>query len=411
MPTVVLIGTLDTKGAEFDFVRRRIKQHGAEVILVDAGVLGAPPIKPTITREEVARAAGAEIAALATSGDRGAAVMTMARGAAEIAKRLYAEKRLDGIMGMGGSGNSSIAAAAMRELPVGVPKLIVSTLASGDTRPYVGANDVTMMYSVVDIAGVNRVSERILSNAAAAIAGMAAAYAKRKRASKSKPLIGATMFGVTTPCVNAARAWLEERGYEVLVFHATGTGGQSMEALVKGGFLAGVLDITTTELADELVGGVLSAGPERLEAAGRLGVPQVVSLGALDMVNFGPLDTVPEKFRGRNLYQHNATVTLMRTTAEECAELGRIIARKLNMAGGPTTVFIPLKGVSMIATQGKPFYDPEADAALIRELKANLRADIPVREMDTDINDPQFAQAMARELDRMIASVKGRKKK
>lgn len=207
------------------------------------------------------------------------------------------------------------------------------------------------------------------------------------------------------------RAWLEERGYEVLVFHATGTGGQSMEALVKGGFLAGVLDITTTELADELVGGVLSAGPERLEAAGKLGVPQVVSLGALDMVNFGPPDTVPEKFRGRNLYQHNATVTLMRTTAEECAELGRIIARKLNMAGGPTTVFIPLKGVSMIATQGKPFYDPEADAALIRELKANLRADIPVREMDTDINDPEFAQAMARELDRMIAGVKGRKKK
>ncbi|PJF48290.1 MAG: UPF0261 family protein [Chloroflexi bacterium] len=411
MTTVVLIGTFDTKGAEFDFVRKRIRQHGAEVILVDAGVLGAPQIKPTIPREEVARAAGAEIRALATSGDRGAAVMTMARGAAEIAKRLYAEQKLDGIMGMGGSGNSSIAAAAMRELPVGVPKLIVSTLASGDTRPYVGANDVTLMYSVVDIAGVNRVSERILSNAAAAIAGMAAAYAKRKRASKSKPLIGATMFGVTTPCVNAARAWLEERGYEVLVFHATGTGGQSMEALVKGGFLAGVLDITTTELADELVGGVLSAGPERLEAAGKLGVPQVVSLGALDMVNFGPLDTVPEQFRGRNLYQHNAAVTLMRTTAEECAELGRIIARKLNLASGPTAVFIPLKGVSMIATQGKPFYDPEADAALIRELKANLRADIPVREMDTDINDPQFAQAMARELDRMIAGAKEKKRR
>ncbi|MFC1464824.1 MAG: Tm-1-like ATP-binding domain-containing protein [Candidatus Brachytrichaceae bacterium NZ_4S206] len=406
MPTVVLIGTLDTKGAEFDFIRRRVKQHGAEVILVDAGILGAPQAKPTITREEVARAAGAEVAALAAAGDRGAAVMTMARGAAEIAKRLYAEKKLDGIMGMGGSGNSSIAAAVMRELPVGVPKLIVSTLASGDTRPYVGANDVTMMYSVVDIAGINRVSERILSNAAAAIAGMATAYAKRKRAAKSKPLIGATMFGVTTPCVNAARTWLEERGYEVLVFHATGTGGQSMEALVKGGFLAGVLDITTTELADELVGGVLSAGPERLEAAGKLGVPQVVSLGALDMVNFGPLDTVPERFRGRNLYQHNATVTLMRTTPEECAELGRMIARKLNMAVGPTAVFIPLKGVSMIATEGKPFYDPEADAALIRELKANLRAGIPVKEMDMDINDPRFAQAMARALDRLISTAK-----
>lgn len=406
MPTVVLIGTLDTKGAEFDFIRRRVKQHGVEVILVDAGILGAPQAKPTITREAVARAAGAEVAALAAAGDRGAAVMTMARGAAEIAKRLYAEKKLDGIMGMGGSGNSSIAAAAMRELPVGVPKLIVSTLASGDTRPYVGANDVTMMYSVVDIAGINRVSERILSNAAAAIAGMATTYAKRKRAAKSKPLIGATMFGVTTPCVNAARTWLEERGYEVLVFHATGTGGQSMEALVKGGFLAGVLDITTTELADELVGGVLSAGPERLEAAGKLGVPQVVSLGALDMVNFGPLDTVPEKFRGRNLYQHNATVTLMRTTPEECAELGRMIARKLNMAVGPTAVFIPLKGVSMIATKGKPFYDPEADAALIRELKANLRAGIPVKEMDMDINDPRFAQAMARALDRLISTAK-----
>lgn len=406
MPTVVLIGTLDTKGAEFDFIRRRVKQHGVEVILVDAGILGAPQAKPTITREAVARAAGAEVAALAAAGDRGAAVMTMARGAAEIAKRLYAEKKLDGIMGMGGSGNSSIAAAAMRELPVGVPKLIVSTLASGDTRPYVGANDVTMMYSVVDIAGINRVSERILSNAAAAIAGMATTYAKRKRAAKSKPLIGATMFGVTTPCVNAARTWLEERGYEVLVFHATGTGGQSMEALVKGGFLAGVLDITTTELADELVGGVLSAGPERLEAAGKLGVPQVVSLGALDMVNFGPLDTVPEKFRGRNLYQHNATVTLMRTTPEECAELGRMIARKLNMAVGPTAVFIPLKGVSMIATEGKPFYDPEADAALIRELKANLRAGIPVKEMDMDINDPRFAQAMARALDRLISTAK-----
>ncbi|MCS7054919.1 MAG: Tm-1-like ATP-binding domain-containing protein [Thermoflexales bacterium] len=406
MPTVVLIGTLDTKGAEFDFIRKRLKRHGVDVILVDAGILGAPQAKPNITREEVARAAGADLTTLAAAGDRGAAVMAMARGAAEIAKRLYAEKSLDGIMGMGGSGNSSIAAAAMRELPVGVPKLIVSTLASGDTRPYVGATDVTMMYSVVDIAGINRFSERILSNAAAAIAGMATAYAMRRRATKSKPLIGATMFGVTTPCVNAARAWLEERGYEVLVFHATGTGGQSMEALVKAGFLAGVLDITTTELADELVGGVLSAGPERLEAAGKAGVPQVVSLGALDMVNFGPPDTVPEKFRGRNLYRHNATVTLMRTTAEECAELGRIIARKLNMAVGPTAVFIPLKGVSMIATEGKPFYDPEADAALIRELKANLRAGIPVREMDMDINDPRFAQAMARELDQMITGAK-----
>jgi uncharacterized protein (UPF0261 family) len=406
MTTVVLIGTLDTKGVEFDFIRKQIKKEGVNVILVDAGVLGQPQVKPNITREEVAQAAGADLKVLAEAGDRGAAVMTMAKGATEIALKLFAEKRLDGIMGMGGSGNSSIVSQAMRALPVGVPKLLVSTLASGDTRPYVGASDVTMMYSVVDIAGINRVSERILSNAAAAIAGMAKSYAARKRSAKAKPLIGATMFGVTTPCVNTAREWLEKKGYEVLVFHATGTGGQSMEALVKGGFLAGVLDITTTELADELVGGVLSAGPDRLEAAGNLGLPQVVSLGALDMVNFGPWQSVPEKFRGRNLYKHNAMVTLMRTTPEENAELGRMIARKLNQAKGSVTVFIPKKGVSMIDAEGKPFYDPEADAVLINELRTNLRKDIAVKEFDTDINDPKFAQAMARELDKMISGTK-----
>jgi uncharacterized protein (UPF0261 family) len=279
---------------------------------------------------------------------------------------------------------------------------MVSTLASGDTRPYVGAVDVTMMYSVVDIAGINRISERILTNAAAAIAGMAQAYAAFQPAPATKPLIGATMFGVTTPCVTEARKYLEDRGYEVLVFHATGTGGRSMETLVKGGFIAGVLDSTTTELADELVGGVLSAGPDRLEAAGNLGIPQVVSLGALDMVNFGPIDTVPEKFRQRRLYQHNPTVTLMRTTPEECAELGPIIARKLNAAKGPVALFIPLRGVSMIATQGGAFYDPDADRALIDNLKAGLQSNVEVHELDMDINDPRFAQAMASRLDEYI---------
>jgi uncharacterized protein (UPF0261 family) len=402
-PTVVLIGTLDTKGIEYDFIRKQLKQHGVTVLLVDAGVLGAPQTKADIDRAQVAQAAGADVTELAKAGDRGSAVMTMARGASAIARQLFAEKKLDGVMGMGGSGNSSIVAAAAQALPVGVPKLIVSTLASGDTRPYVGSSDVTMMYSVVDIAGINRVSERILTNAAAAMAGMAHSYARRKRSSAGKPLIGATMFGVTTPCVNEARAWLERRGYEVLVFHATGTGGQSMEALVKGGFLAGVLDVTTTELADELVGGVLSAGPERLEAAGHFGVPQVVSLGALDMVNFGPFESVPNKFLSRNLYKHNATVTLMRTTPYENTELGAMIAHKLNKASAPVAVFIPAKGVSMIDVPGKPFYDPEADAALIRELKANLRKEIAVKEMDTDINDPKFARAMARAMDKMIS--------
>jgi uncharacterized protein (UPF0261 family) len=294
----------------------------------------------------------------------------------------------------------------MRALPVGVPKLMVSTLASGDTRPYVGAVDVTMMYSVVDIAGINRISERILSNAAAAIAGMAQSYADFQPSSDAKPLVGATMFGVTTPCVTEARNDLEQRGYEVLVFHATGTGGQSMEALVSGGFLAGVLDITTTELADELVGGVLSAGPQRLEAAGNHGLPQVVSLGALDMVNFGPIDSVPEKFRQRTLYKHNSTVTLMRTTAEENAELGRIIARKLNQAKGPVALFIPLRGVSMIDVEGAAFYDAAADRALIDNLNAGLADSVEVHELAMDINDPRFAQAMAARMDELIQEQK-----
>ena len=402
MATVVLLGTLDTKGTEFDYLRQRVRAEGCEVILIDAGTRGEPLAHPDITRQDVARAAGVDVAELAARGDRGLAVEAMSRGATAVVLRLLEEGRLDGILGLGGSGNSALATQAMRALPVGVPKLMVSTLASGDTRPYVGAVDVTMMYSVVDIAGINRISESILTNAAAAIAGMARARSSFRQPTGGRPLIGATMFGVTTPCVTAARERLESLGYEVLVFHATGTGGQSMEALVAGGFIAGVLDTTTTELADELVGGVLSAGPHRLEIAGRLGVPQVVSLGAMDMVNFGPMATVPEKFRGRRLYQHNPTVTLMRTTPEECAELGRIVARKLSGSRGPVAVFIPLRGVSMIATEGGVFYDPEADRALIDALKSGLRSDIEVHELDMDINDARFAEAMADRLHEVV---------
>jgi uncharacterized protein (UPF0261 family) len=327
-------------------------------------------------------------------------VTAMAAGAEEILKELYADGKVAGVIALGGSGGSSIAARAMRALPVGVPKLLVSTVASGDTRPYVGAVDVTMMYSVVDISGVNSVSARIMANAAGAIAGMVGA---RVPILESKPLVGATMFGVTTPCVTRARARLEELGYEVLVFHATGAGGQSLEALVRDGFLVGVLDTTTTELADELVGGVLSAGPDRLEAAGAAGVPQVVSLGALDMVNFGPRETVPAQFEGRNLYVHNPTITLMRTTPDECAELGRTIGRKLSAATGPTALFVPLKGVSMIAVEGQPFYDPAADDALLAGLHETLDSSVEVHELDTDINDPAFADAMADRLHELIA--------
>jgi uncharacterized protein (UPF0261 family) len=399
MPTIVLAGTLDTKGHEYAFLRDRVHEQGVDVLLVDVGVY-PPQIEPDISREEVARAAGEDAAALADTGDRGAATEAMGRGAAALLTRLHDEGRLDGVLGIGGSGGSSIVTTAMRALPVGVPKLMVSTLASGDTRPYVGAVDVTMMYSVVDIAGINSISARILTNAAGAIAGMVRATVPSL---DHKPLVGASMFGVTTPGVTRARERLEELGYEVLVFHATGTGGQSMENLVAGGFLAGVLDLTTTELADELVGGVLSAGADRLTAAGTAGLPQVVSLGALDMVNFGPRETVPSQFEDRHLYVHNPTVTLMRTSPEECRQLGREVGRKVSAATGPTALFVPLKGVSMIAVEGQPFHDPAADEALLAGL-AETRGDVEVHELDLDVNDERFAVAMADRLHEMITA-------
>jgi uncharacterized protein (UPF0261 family) len=399
VPTIALVGTLDTKGREYAFLRDRLVEAGVDVLVIDAGINDPVGLEPDISRDEVARAGGADSTALAAAGDRGAAVTAMAAGAEAIARDLYTAGRFDGILALGGSGGSSIAAPAMRALPVGVPKLLVSTVASGDTRPYVGAVDVTMMYSVVDISGVNSVSARIMANAAGAIAGMVKATVPE---AAGKPLVAATMFGVTTPCVTTARERLEEHGYEVLVFHATGAGGQSMEALAKDGFLAGVLDVTTTELADELVGGVLSAGPDRLEAAGAAGVPQVVSLGALDMVNFGPRESVPPRFDDRNLYVHNPTVTLMRTTPDECAELGRTIGSKLSGATGPTVLFIPNGGVSMIATPGQPFYDPAADEALVKGLRETLGDSVEVHERDEDVNDPAFATAMADRLHELI---------
>jgi len=405
--TVVLVGTLDTKGPELDFVRRRLADLGAEVLVVDAGVMGHEAWRADIGADEVAEAGGASRAALAAAGDRSAAMAAMRAGVLAVVTELHRTGRLDGILAIGGSGGASLAAPAMQALPVGVPKLIVSTMAAGDTRPYVGESDVAMLYPVVDIAGLNRLSRQVLGNAAAAMAGMVNAATSGLAAAPGdeRPLIGATMFGVTTPCVTAARERLEALGYEVLVFHATGTGGRAMEGLIRSGFLAGVLDATTTELADELVGGVLSAGPDRLTAAGELGIPQVVSLGALDMVNFGPRDSVPAQFRGRRLYEHNATVTLMRTSLDECRELGRVLASKLNAATGPVSVFIPRGGVSMIDVPGGAFHDPAADTALFDALLAGLDARVEVVDLPVDINEPSFGPAMA---DRLHALVQAR---
>jgi uncharacterized protein (UPF0261 family) len=388
--TIALIGTFDTKGEEFAFLRTRIESVGLRTIMIDVGVLGSPPFVTGISQAEIAAAANEDLAALQKERDRGRSVTAMALGATLIVARLHAQGAIHGVASLGGSAGTTIATAAMRALPYGFPKLMVSTLAAGDTKPYVGTKDICMMPSVLDISGLNHVSRRILSNAAGAICGMVAA--EPARGLDDTPVIAATMFGVTTPCVTGARRVLEERGYEVLVFHATGTGGQAMEQLIKDGAVQAVLDLTTTELADELVGGVMSAGPDRLKAAGREGIPQLVCPGAIDMVNFGPVETVPVQFRSRQLHIHNPAVTLMRTTPEECAEIGRITATRLNRASGPVTVLIPLQGVSAIDKVGGPFYSPEALDAYRRAVKAALGSEIKVVELNAHINDESFAR-------------------
>jgi uncharacterized protein (UPF0261 family) len=397
---VLLIGTLDTKGAEYAYVRDLIRARGCDVVVMDLGVLGEPPFAADIGAAEVARAGGSSLGELRARSDRGSAVETMLAGARALVRRLHAEERFDGVLGLGGGGGTTMIAAAMRELPVGMPKLLVSTMASGNTAPYVDVKDITMMYSVVDIAGLNPLSRRILANAAGAIEGMVRQEVVR---APDRPLIAATMFGVTTPCVTAARQQLERGGYDVLVFHATGAGGRALEGLIEDGYFVGVLDVTTTEWADEVVGGVLSAGPDRLSAAGRRGIPQVVSVGALDMVNFGAIDTVPAQFRGRNLYRHNPTVTLMRTTAEECTEIGRRIAEQLRGAHGPTVLVLPRRGVSMIDAEGQPFHDPAADAALFDALRRNVGPSVRVVEVDAHINDDGFARTLVEELLGLLA--------
>lgn len=396
---VVLIGTLDTKGEEFQFVRDQVRAAGLDTLVIDAAVVAPPFFEPDVKRDEVYQAAGSSLAAVKKAGDRGKAVELAAAGAARIVVDLFAKGKVDGVLGLGGSAGTTIATAAMRALPFGVPKLMVSTLASGQVKQYVGVRDVMMLYSVVDISGINRISRTVLTNAASAMIGMAQRAQAGAPAEKSdKPLLSASMFGVTTPCVEAGRKILEQAEYEVLVFHATGTGGLTMESFVQDGLVQGVLDITTTELADELVGGILTAGRDRLTAAALKGLPQVISLGALDMVNFGPRDSVPEKFNERRFYQHNPTVTLMRTTPEENDKLGKEIAEKASAARGKTAVLMPLKGVSSIDAEGQLFWWPEADQALFQSIRNWISPGVELVELDLHINDPAFAEAAARKL-------------
>jgi uncharacterized protein (UPF0261 family) len=381
---------LDTKGVEFRFVRDLILQQGLETIVVDFGVIGDPQFVPDVTADEVARAGGSTLSELRAKADKTFAMRTMSTGLAKVVADVHLAGRLGGILGMGGGGGTSIATAAMRSLPTGIPKLMVSTMAAGDISAYVGSRDITMMPSVVDVAGLNSISRRIYANAAAAIAGMV--RQETPQAAEEKPLITASMFGNTTPCVNHAREILEGRNYEVLVFHATGTGGRTMEELIADGFISANLDLTTTELADEVCGGVLSAGPDRLMAAARSGVPTVLAPGCVDMANFGARASMPQKYQSRLLYEWNPNVTLMRTNVDENRAIGEMIVRAANASTGPVAILIPSRGVSQLDSPDGAFWDPAADAACFQAIKDNLRSHIPCMEMDNNINDPEFAE-------------------
>jgi uncharacterized protein (UPF0261 family) len=407
MPVAAVVAALDTKGAEVVYACRRLQARAVATLLIDIGVLGEPTATADVRREAVAEAAGTTLAALVAEGDRGRAMEAMARGTAAIVRRLHEEGRIDGVVGLGGSAGASVATAAMRALPIGVPKLLVSTVVNGDTRPYVGTSDLTMMYPVVDIAGLNRISRRVIDNAAGAMAGLIGAQVARDGADDSRPLVAATMFGVTTPCVSRVQARLTELGCEVLVFHATGAGGDAMEALVRSGSVDVVVDVTTTELADELAGGVCAPGPGRLDLAAGPPVPRVVSLGALDMVNFGPPDTVPDRYASRTLYRHNPEVTLLRTNAEECAELGRRIAARLACAIGPVALAIPRGGLSAIDRPGEPFAAPDADEALFAALLGALPPHVAVHDLPLHINDPDFADAIVEIARRFVPTPAG----
>ncbi|MGB6045820.1 MAG: Tm-1-like ATP-binding domain-containing protein [Pirellulales bacterium] len=405
--TVLLIGAFDTKGAEYAFLRERIAAQGAQILSLNTGVLGSTDLFPVdVEADEVATAGGTDLSALRDRQDRGEAMKVMASGAAVVAKRLFEQDRFDGIIGMGGSGGSSVVTSAMRALPIGVPKICVSTVAATDTAPYVGTKDVTLIPSITDVAGVNRVSRIIFSRAAGAIVGMV--NSEPPPADDERPVIVASMFGNTTTCVDACRNALDAEGYEVLVFHATGAGGRVMESLIDEGLVDACLDITTTEWADEVCGGVLSAGKDRLSAAGRNGIPQLIVPGCVDMANFGPADTIPESLKtaGRKFYEWNPAVTLMRTNVDENQKMGQIFAEKANAAQGPVAFLFPLKGVSILDGDGEMFCDREADAAMFKAIRENLRDDIPVVEIDANINDPEFS---AKAVQMMLELISARK--
>ena len=402
--TVVIAGALDTKGADFAFVKELLEEAGMATLVVDFGVMGEPAFAPDVTRQEVCAAGGGDLGHLASGSHKDEAMATMARGLAAVVSRLHGAGRLDGIIGMGGSGGTSLATTAMRELPVGVPKVMVSTVGGGDVSAFAGTKDITFMPSVVDVAGINRISRDIYANAAGAIAGMVRTRARAAAApaGDERPLLTASMFGNTTTAVEHARGILEAAGYEVLVFHATGSGGRTMEGLISDGYIAGSLDVTTTELADTVCGGVFDAGPERCLAASRAGIPAVVVPGCVDMANFGGPETVPAHYRDRLLYEWNPDVTLLRTNVEENRRIGEMIAAAVNAATAAVAVVVPLGGVSMLDSAGERFWDPAADRSCFDAIRDNLREGIPYLEDEHNINDPAFSGRVANLLLEML---------
>ncbi|MFT6181864.1 MAG: hypothetical protein ACI9NQ_001496 [Paracoccaceae bacterium] len=397
--TIAVLGTLDSKGHEHAFVADLIRKNGHEVLLIDLGTGGNPQVDPDVSRFDVAAAIDLDLQALIDKQDRGECVVAMSKAAPVLLSKLASEGKIDGVISLGGGGGTALGTAAMRALPIGFPKLMVSTLASGNTAHYVGTKDITMMPSIVDVAGLNRISKTIFTRAAGAICGMVEATLTHDT---DKPLIVASMFGNTTDCLTIATKVLEEAGYEVLIFHATGTGGKTMESLIESGMVSGVLDLTTTEWADELLGATLTAGPSRMDAMTKARVPAVVGPGCLDMANYGERETLPPEHEGRNLYIHNPQVTLLRTNADECRELGRILAKKANANPAPTAIVIPRKAISIISAEGQPFHDAEADQALFNAIHEHARCE--VIDLDEEINSKIFAEAAAHKLLSLINS-------
>lgn len=401
---IAIIGTLDTKGSEVAYIRDLIRAHGRDTIVIDPGVLGGPTVPADISREEVARAGGADLALLITAGDKGRAMQVMIEGTTAVLARLYAEGEVGGAIAVGGGQGTAIGATAMQALPIGVPKVMVSTIASGRNvfEPYVGTTDMMLMHSVADILGVNAVTRRVFGNAAAAVVAMA--EANEAVQDSGKVAIGVTMLGLTTPCVLRAKARLEAWGYEIVGFHANGTGGRCLERLVREGLIRGVMDVSTQELTGHVCRGLFDAGPERMTAAAELGLPLVATPAGTDYIVLGPPDSLSEEHRKRPLIVHNPNITLVRTARAEMAEVGRLMAQRLNAAKGRAAVLVPMGGFSFSDRPGHAFWDPDADAALVAALEAELQPHVELHKIDAHVNDEVFADAVA---DKMRAFMEG----